>query len=202
MHLEPEDLKCSLSCVILGRRLYLSDPCQRVVMEEEKRWCTWKPSVNSERPYEGQGFSPGRETRVRAKATEVEAWNVTGEDGSRRLRACHRELEALSVKAPGGEKVGSVDTVSQLLSWNQASGLPRTVPGTWPQQLWSPAGAARARHASWSHRAGGCLWPTDLRGPCGRETWKCVFSLENLLWLWVLRMGVRCSRISVFGAIA
>ena len=59
----------------------------------------------------------------------MEAWNVTGEEGSWKVeRACHRELEALSVKAPGGGKVGSVDSVSQLLSWNQAPGLPRTVP--------------------------------------------------------------------------
>lgn len=42
--------------------------------------------------------------------------------------------------------------------------------------------------------SGGPVWRGDLEG--------CVFSLENFLWLRVLRMGVGSSRISVFGAVA
>lgn len=34
----------------------------------------------------------------------MEAWNVIREEDSGRSRACHRELEALNVKAPGWEK--------------------------------------------------------------------------------------------------
>lgn len=48
-------------------------------------------------------------------------------DGVWLVRACPREFEAQSRHAPGGGDVGSVDTVSQLLSWNQAPGLLRTV---------------------------------------------------------------------------
>jgi hypothetical protein len=57
----------------------------------------------------------------------METWNVIGEEGSQKLRACHQELESLSVHAPGGGKVGSVDTVSLLLSWKQARGLSRMI---------------------------------------------------------------------------
>lgn len=59
-------------------------------------------------------------------------------------------MEGLSREIRGPEytcswwgDVGSVDTVSQLLSWNQALGLPRTVlvlDLAW--QVWSSAGVA------------------------------------------------------------
>lgn len=51
---------------------------------------------------------------------------MIGEEESPRPRACHRELEAQSIQVPGGGMWGLL-TLSQLLSWNQAPGLLRTV---------------------------------------------------------------------------
>lgn len=83
-------------------------------------------------------------------------------------------------------KVGSVDTVSQLLSWNQAPGLPRTVSSMAAATVESRrSGLNRMKPFAWaadmSHRlsrSGRCLWLTDLGYLCGREIGKCVFSGE------------------------
>lgn len=107
--------------------------------------------------------------------------------------------------------MGSVDTMSQLLSWNQAPGLPRTVLSMAPAAVKScRSGPSRRKHFAWAAnvphcqgRSGRCLWLTDLGYLCGRKTWEvCVFSLENFLGLWVLRTGVGSSHISVFWAVA
>lgn len=84
--------------------------------------------------------------------------------------------------------VGSVDTVSQLLSWNQAPGLPRTVlvldlAMASVEFCWS--GPHRRKLFAWAAhtphylgRSGRCLWLTDLGYLCGRETWKVYFLLR------------------------
>lgn len=59
-------------------------------------------SISSKRLYEGQGFPSDKETRSRdTRWSEMEARNVTGEEGSCRSRVCHGQLEAQSIHAPG-----------------------------------------------------------------------------------------------------
>lgn len=139
----------------------------------------------------------------------MEAWNVTGEEGSRKVEGLSPRIRGPERKCSWGGLVGSVDTVSQLLSWNQAPGLPRTVPSMAAAAVEScRSGPSKrmpfARAADLPGGPGGsgrCLWLTDLGYLCGRETWKCVFSLENFLWLRVLRMGAGNCRVSVFEAV-
>lgn len=50
-------------------------------------------------------------------------------------------------------------------------------------------------------------WEVSVADTSGVPVWEgglevCVFSLENFLWLWVLRMGVGSSHIGVFEAVA
>lgn len=60
-------------------------------------------SISIKRLYDGQGFPSGKETRARdTRWSEMEAWNVTGEEGSHRWRVCQGKLEAQSIHAPGG----------------------------------------------------------------------------------------------------
>lgn len=106
--------------------------------------------------------------------------------------------------------MGSVDIVSQLLSWNQAPGLPRMVPSMaaatvesgrrGPSKRGPFAEAAdmflavQGWEVAVAYRSGVPVWEGDLE--------VCVFSLENFLWLWVQRMRVGSSRISFLGAVA
>lgn len=84
--------------------------------------------------------------------------------------------------------VGSVNTVSQLLSWNQALGLPRTVlvlDVAVASMEFCRSGPHRRKPFAWAAhtphylgRSGRYLWLTDLRYLCGRETWKVYFLLR------------------------
>lgn len=84
--------------------------------------------------------------------------------------------------------MGSVDTVSQLLSWNQALGLPRTVlvlDMAIASVEFCRSGPHRRKPFAWAvhtphylGRSGRCLWLTDLGYLCGREAWKVYFLLR------------------------
>lgn len=87
-----------------------------------------------------------------------------------------------------GGDVGSVDTVSQLLSWNQALGLPRTVvvlDMAMASVVFCRSGPRRRKPFAWATdtphylgRSGRRLWLTDLGYLCGRETRKVCFLLR------------------------
>lgn len=107
--------------------------------------------------------------------------------------------------------MGSVDSVSQLLSWNQAPSLPRTVPSVAAVTMESCSGGLSMRRPVGQLQT--CLlrsvqgWEVSVIDTSGVPVWEgdlevCVFSLENFLWLWVLRMGVGSSHISVSEAVA
>lgn len=84
--------------------------------------------------------------------------------------------------------MGSVDTVSQLLSWNQAPGLLRTVlvlDTAMTMSEFCRSGPNGRKPFAWAAdtplylgRSGRCLWLTDLGYLCGRETRKVCFLLR------------------------
>lgn len=97
----------------------------------------------------------------------MKAWN-----GDRGRRQPSQQDEGLSLGIRGPErkgswwgKVGSVDIVSQLLSWNQAPGLPRTVPSMAEATVESCSSGLSRREPSLGLQA--CPGRAGLGGVCG-----------------------------------